>query len=230
MAQSASKESVERADSGPDVAEALLIIQGIHGEQSEASSVAQSIGQMWERIEKQCGLNRQGAKHFSAILKKPVDKRKDEFRTFIMLARQAGWFDWMNDLVDRAQGNSPAVAAAPKAPSAPKPVEQPAPPPPADSSDLSDAGYPTKEEVNLKTGMVETWTYITEVEDGEEVDVLQKMLSERAAKPEELAKAREEQADFDDAEVAPDLAEPAAEPPTPEKPTRGGRPKLKAVN
>ena len=149
MAEAANSDSVNRGDDGPDLATALSIILSIHAEQGEVSSVAQSIAQSWKRVEEQCGLNRQGAKHFAAILKKPVDNRKDEFRTFILLAQHAGWFDWFQDLVDlsqlpnaKADGTPRQPPQAPAAPTKAKEADPPPPPPPSDDSDLADAGGP----------------------------------------------------------------------------------------
>lgn len=131
MAKSANPDSVGSGENTPDYAGALNLIQTeIHGNESDASALAQAKGQLWKKIESVHGVNKEGAKHFSSILKKPVEKRRDEFRTLYMLAREAGWLNWFDDLVDRAEGIAPPqpVASAP---------DLDLPSPPADDSDLA---------------------------------------------------------------------------------------------
>ena len=197
MAQAANPDSVNKDQENVDYVGAVeLILTTIHGLESEQRSLSKDAQEAWGRIE-DMGVNKEGAKLFSKILKKPVEKRQDEFRTFVNLAKAAGWFDWLNDLVDRAQtgivGSSAPAAKAPQAPKAPTPVPAPAAPePPADSRDLSNAAVP--ERVNLTKGWIQRLKADTPVDaDMADYDF---WVDVRQETPQELAAERERRADF----------------------------------
>lgn len=197
MAVAANKDSVNERDkvSNIDWGEALEIIQStVHGIESDQRSLSQSAQEAWGRIE-ELGVNKEGAKKFSAMLKKPVEKRRDEFRSFINLAKAAGWFDWLDDLVDRSQ-TGPVVAAAPAAPKANVPAEhrEPAVYHPKDDSDL--AAGPTPERVNLKTGWVQRMKAGV-VRGKNEMSTDDDWEDIRQATPKEMATERDRLADFD---------------------------------
>lgn len=187
MVKSATPDSVNEGDGPPPnidyVAAVELIQTTIHGIESDQRSLSADAKDAWDQVE-QLGVNKVGAQLFSKILKKPVDKRRDEFRTLINLAKAAGWFDWLDDLVDRAQ-TGPVVKSAPQAP---KPVAPEGPKPPKDDKDL--AG----ERVNLKTGWVQRVKEASRdkpaLEDDDWEDI-------RQATPKEMAAERDRLADFD---------------------------------
>lgn len=192
MAEAATPESVNRENGNIDYSAALEIIQtDILALQSDQKKLAKEAGTSWKQVE-DMGVNKAGAQAFAGLLKKPVDIRRDMFRTFINLAKAANWFEWLDDLVDRSQAGP--VVAAPAAPAAPRanvPAanrEPPAPDHPADDSDL--AGPP--ERVNLKTSWVQRLkTDADPTDDASWEDV-------RQATPKEMAAERERLADFDD--------------------------------
>lgn len=223
MAESATPDSVnkDQEKSNVDYPRAVEIIQTtIHALESDQKALSKDARDAWEDIEN-LGVNKKGAQLFSQILKKPVDKRRDEFRTLINLAKAAGWFDWLDDLVDRAQAGPVVQAPPPAAPAPPKPAPakaaagKPAPPPaepdpPADSRDLANAAVP--ERVYLKTGWVQRLK--ADAPEGCDLDNPDFWEDVRQATPAELAAERERMADFDDGlggEPAPDVeAEKAA--------------------
>lgn len=123
----------------PDWQKALEIIQTrVHGIESEQRSLSADAKDVWDDVER-LGVNKKGAQLFSKILKKPIEKRQDELRTFLNLARQANLLDDLDDLVSRAE--APVAPAVAKAPEAPKPV---VPDHPADDSDLAAGPEPAK--------------------------------------------------------------------------------------
>lgn len=215
MAESATPGSVNRDQSNIDYAKAVELIRTtVHTLESEQRSLSADAKDAWDRVE-QLGVNKVGAQLFSKILKKPVEKRQDEFRTLVNLAKAAGWFDWLNDLVDQSQ-TAPLVAPAPAAPAAPKAnvpaANREAPPPPAGDTDL--AAGPV-ERVNLKSGWIQRLKPSTG--DGAERDLTDDKSwdDHRQATPKELAAERERlQADFDG---------PAADGPKPEPEVAAGK-------
>lgn len=214
MAKAATPANMAKEHSNINYQAAIEIIQGdILALQSDQKKLAKEAGTAWKEIE-DLGVNKAGAQAFAGLLKKPVDIRRDMFRTFVNLAKAANWFDWLNDLVDQAQGNA-TPAPIVQAPGAPAPIVDH----PKDDSDLAGGadgrpmvGADDSTRIDLKTRMLQK-----SLGDDKWDDI-------RPATPKELAAERDRIADFDD--KGPDV--PAAKAVARAK-AGGAKPDLKSV-
>jgi hypothetical protein len=237
MAKAANSENIAKEDSNVDyVAAVELITTTVHGIESEQRSLSKDAADAWKRIE-DLGVNKEGAKVFSKILKKPVEQRRDEFRTFINLAKAAGWFDWLRDLVDVAEQGPEVQPPQPKAaPGAPAPIKPEAAAPPSDDSDLVDAGTAAaagKEPAELQTRVDLKRKWVQQVKPASRDKVAfdeDDWEDVREATPAELAAERERLADFSDAVVADTSTIDSAKADAKGKVTGKRRGHLKAVN
>lgn len=198
MPQPANADTVNKDHQNIDYGKVLELIQTtIHGLESEQRSLSADAKDAWDRIEN-LGVNKVGAQLFSKMLKKPVDKRRDEFRTFIMLAKEAGWLDWLTDLVDVAELAGAGGAGRRDAPPPPQAAAAPPPPAPAGDKDLVEATDKTVTRVNLKTSMIERLKAgVTPEQNAASAKPDADWEDVRAATPAELAAERERLADFD---------------------------------
>ena len=248
MAQSADRESVNRADSGPDYAGALQLIRSdIKQDKEETSRIGQRVGGTWKRIEKTMGLNRAGAQMFARIDGMAPESRSDVLRTLIGLAKAARYTDF-NDLVDQAQNATPKAPPAPPAPITPAAggskadaALAAAPPHPRDDSDLlgggddetgGDSGGDVVDEDPLGIGQTTVGlapalrvdlkrSHIQALRVGADPADEGEWYDLRPATPDELAAERERIADFDDSgAVKPEVAAAAA----PAKSKAGSKP------
>ena len=176
MARSATSENIARDEGGPDFQGAINLIRGkIRTNQSDSRSLAQDNSTLFKRIDKQMGVHPAAAKDFGKIDGMAPEKRTDYLRSLLGLLSFAE-YDNFDDLVDRAQKPSGKKEGKAKA-------KEPAADKPAAAPDALDGNEQPSDTVDLRTGMIV---------DPQGNDV-------REATPEELAEARERQADFADA-------------------------------
>lgn len=103
VAKKATKNEAERADK-PDFEKALKIIRGdINRHDQEMSTIRGEMSGAWKAVEKDCHVNKKGARIFRALFNMEEELRDDCLRTLYGLMAAAG-IGVSQNLVDAANG------------------------------------------------------------------------------------------------------------------------------